>query len=223
MHTPISVLIAEPNYLVRRGLESLLSEHPEFILQKSVWREEEVLQALRIKPAAVLITNYNHFREGSEWLRRIHKTAPSTRVLVIADPLSKQEIDKALEYGAFSYLLSECESEEILQAIVSTARDAHFFCGKIVNLMNGDADLETLAASASCAGLNISEREIEIIRHVSEGFSNKEIADKLFLSTHTVTTHRKNIMNKLQVNNTAGLVLFAVRNNLLGPNKFLFS
>jgi DNA-binding NarL/FixJ family response regulator len=53
--------------------------------------------------------------------------------------------------------------------------------------------------------------------------SNKEIAEKLFLSTHTVTTHRKNIMNKLQVNNTAGLVLYAVRNDLIGPNKFLFS
>ena len=63
---------------------------------------------------------------------------------------------------------------------------------------------------------------MEIIKLVAEGLSNKSVADKLFISTHTVITHRKNIMNKLKVNNTAGLVLFAVRENLVNPNHILF-
>lgn len=93
-------------------------------------------------------------------------------------------------------------------------------CGKIVTDILQDA---TETTTSTCEGLNISEREMEIIKLVAEGFSNKEVADKLFLSTHTVTTHRKNIMNKLGVNNTAGLVLFAVRENLISPNHFLFA
>ncbi|MGZ3933249.1 MAG: response regulator transcription factor, partial [Bacteroidia bacterium] len=81
----------------------------------------------------------------------------------------------------------------------------------------------SLIRSFSCNGVTVTEREIEIVKLIAEGYSNKQIADKLVLSTHTVNTHRKNIMNKLAVNNTAGIVMFAVKNNLLETNHFLFS
>jgi DNA-binding CsgD family transcriptional regulator len=67
----------------------------------------------------------------------------------------------------------------------------------------------------SCKGLNISQREGEVIKLVAEGFTNKEIAEKLFLSPHTVLTHRKRIMAKLGIGNTAGLVMYAIRENLI--------
>jgi DNA-binding NarL/FixJ family response regulator len=79
------------------------------------------------------------------------------------------------------------------------------------------------AKKISCAGIEITSREIEIIKLITQGNSNKEIADQLFLSLHTVNTHRKNIMNKLGINNTAGLVMFAIKNEILNPNHFLFS
>ena len=66
-----------------------------------------------------------------------------------------------------------------------------------------------------CAGISLSEREIEIIKLISDGCTNKEIADQLFLSTHTVNTHRKNIMNKLGIKNTAGIVIYAVKGNII--------
>ena len=69
----------------------------------------------------------------------------------------------------------------------------------------------------------ISKRESEIIVLISEGFTNTQIAEKLFLSSHTVNTHRKNIMSKLGVKNTAGIVMYAVKMNLISPNKFLFT
>lgn len=77
--------------------------------------------------------------------------------------------------------------------------------------------------TVSCKGLVITEREADVIKHIAEGLSNKQIADKLFLSTHTVNTHRKNIMSKLGVNNTAGIVMYAVKNNLIEHNSLLFS
>ena len=76
---------------------------------------------------------------------------------------------------------------------------------------------------STCQGLNISERESEIIQLIAKGHTNKQIADQLFLSSHTITTHRKNIMAKLGVNNTAGIVMFAVKEKLVHPNKYLFS
>jgi DNA-binding NarL/FixJ family response regulator len=134
---------------------------------------------------------------------------------------NNQIISKALSIGVTSHLLKDCDRDEIVEAIYKTSIGEKFMCGKIVtNLLD-----ETAAnlKDYSCEGLNITEREMEIIKHIAEGFSNKMIADKLCLSTHTVITHRKNIMNKLGVANTAGLVLFAVRENLVSPNHFLFS
>ena len=75
----------------------------------------------------------------------------------------------------------------------------------------------------SCEPVVISDRELEVIKLIAEGYTNVEIAEKLFLSPHTVNTHRKNIMQKLGVNNTAAIVMYAVKSQLVSPNKFLFS
>jgi DNA-binding NarL/FixJ family response regulator len=82
---------------------------------------------------------------------------------------------------------------------------------------------DTMSTALTCNGIRISARESEIISLIAEGMTNKQIAESLFLSAHTVITHRKNIMNKLGLNNTAALVLFAIKQNLISPNKFLFS
>ncbi|MDP4588684.1 MAG: LuxR C-terminal-related transcriptional regulator, partial [Flavobacteriales bacterium] len=75
----------------------------------------------------------------------------------------------------------------------------------------------------SCEPVSLSARELEVITLIAEGHTNTQIADKLFLSSHTITTHRKNIMQKLGVNNTAAIVMYAVKSGLVSPNKFLFS
>ena len=95
-----------------------------------------------------------------------------------------------------------------------------FFCGKVLDVIGEDGEHEDFV---SCEPVSLSLREIEIIQQVAAGQTNKQIADSLHLSAHTVMTHRKNIMNKLGINNTAGLVIYAVKENLISPNKFLFN
>jgi DNA-binding NarL/FixJ family response regulator len=223
MKAKIQILIAEPNYLVRRGLESIVTEHSDFEICGSAISTADLFSSLALVQPDVIIADYNHFPEGLELLKSIRKKTPDSRVLVITDPKNKMEISRAIEFGANSYLLKECDQEEIVEAIYKTAGNQKFFCTRIVDLLVFQKQEDMQFRDTACVGLHITEREIEIVRLVAEGLSNKEIAEKLFLSTHTVTTHRKNIMNKLQVNNTAGLVLYAVRNDLLGPNRFLFS
>ena len=74
--------------------------------------------------------------------------------------------------------------------------------------------------SLNCDGFSVTDREIDIIREIAIGLSNKQIADKLNLSTHTVNTHRRNVMTKLGVNNTAGVVMFAVKNRILEETNY---
>ena len=124
-----------------------------------------------------------------------------------------------------SYVKKDCDVGEILNAVKETGRGNKFFCGQILETIQrasidvNDIDFE----SFSCEPIVLSERELGIIIHIAEGLTNTQIAEQLFLSPHTVNTHRKNIMAKLGVKNTAGIVMYAVKTNLISPNKFLFA
>src|SRR5690606_4038254 len=144
-----------------------------------------------------------------------------TKFLVITTLLAKEDLLKVMKSGITSYLLKECDKIEILEAINSTIKGEKFICGKIVSVLATSPEIvpnNSFIKSLGCDGFPVTEREIDVIRGIAEGLSNKLIADKLSLSTHTVNTHRKNIMSKLGVNNTAGIVMFAVKNQLLETN-----
>ncbi|HET6993104.1 MAG TPA: response regulator transcription factor [Bacteroidia bacterium] len=172
----------------------------------------------------VIVIDHNDPAFGISTIRKVKSMIPQVNFLSISDKPNRWMLSDALSAGITSYLLRDCGKEEIVEAIEATSKGEQFFCGKILNdVLKTNDEVSPEPEFVSCEGMKISERETEIIRLVSEGFTNKEIADKLFLSAHTVTTHRKNIMAKLGVNNTAGLVLFAIRNNIVTPNHFLFN
>ena len=217
----IKITIADSHFLSRKGLAVALNENADFILLAEALSTSDLVNQSKFYSPDLIIIDYSSSNFSLEGLQQIVKKYPAARLLAITQPIAADKISKALNTGVISHLLKDCDRDEIIEAIYKTAKGEKFMCGKIVSdiLQNKSAEVP----SSSCEGLNISEREMEIIKLVAEGYSNKEVADKLFLSTHTVTTHRKNIMNKLGVNNTAGLVLFAVRENLISPNHFLFA
>lgn len=220
----IKIVVADTSYLTRKGLQILLSENADFQLVAEVEHYTGLIEQLNLNKASLLITDSSCAEFNIENIQYILKKFPQINVLAITPELHKNVFSKALESGVTSYLLKDCDKDEITEAIYKTAKGEKFICGKVLDaIMNEPKESLAYANVVSCDGINITDREAEIIQLVAEGHSNKLIADKLFLSPHTVTTHRKNIMGKLKVTNTAGLVLFAVRNNLLGPNKFLFS
>lgn len=217
----IKITIADSHFLSRKGLAVLLNENSDFtLLAEAISASDLVNQSRFFKPDLIII-DYSSQNFSIDSLQQIVRKYPKAKFLAITDLISNEIISKGLKIGVTSHLLKDCDQDEIVEAIYKTAKGQKFMCGKIVNSIV-ETDNKKVN-EYSCEGMNISEREIEIITLIAEGYSNKEVADKLFLSTHTVTTHRKNIMNKLGVNNTAGLVLFAVRENLVSPNHFLFS
>ena len=100
-----------------------------------------------------------------------------------------------------------------------------FFCGEILKTINiAKIDVNDLNVDLlTCNSVILTSREKEIIELISEGLTNFDISEKLFISKHTVNTHRKNIMHKIGVKNTAGIVIYAVKSNIISPNKFLFA
>lgn len=216
----IRITIADSHFLSRKGLAVVLNENTDFAVVAEALSTSDLVNQSKFYTPDLIIIDYTSSNFSLEGLQQIVKKYPAAKLLAITQPLPANKISQALNTGILSHLLKDCDQDEIIEAIYKTVKGEKFMCGKIVTEILQDA---TTAGTSSCEGLNISEREMEIIKLVAEGYSNKEVADKLFLSTHTVTTHRKNIMNKLGVNNTAGLVLFAVRENLISPNHFLFA
>lgn len=217
----IKITIADSHFLSRKGLAVLLNENMDFVLLAEAISTADIINQAKFYKPDLIIIDYTSANFCLEGLQQIVKKYPNAKLLAITETNNNQIISKALHIGITSHLLKDCDEDEIVEAIYKTAKGEKFMCGKIVTsiLKEKEGNFDEF----SCEGLKISSREIEIITLVAEGLSNKEVADKLFLSTHTVITHRKNIMNKLGVNNTAGLVLFAVRENLVSPNHFLFS
>ena len=130
-----------------------------------------------------------------------------------------------MKAGVDSYIKKSCDLEEITDAIQQTSRGTSFFCGKILEEIRKASivvDEFNNVTELPCDAIELSKREKEVLYLIAEGNTNTEIAEILFLSSHTVTTHRKNIMIKLGVKNTAGIVMYAVKSGLVSPNKFLF-
>jgi DNA-binding NarL/FixJ family response regulator len=222
----IKVLVADKNFLSRIGLELLVGELKGFSLVPSVCGDKEALHnQLSISKPNLLITDFISLGISVAELKSLSEKHPRTKILVISDTTEKKILNKILESGATSFLLKECDKIEILEAINSTIKGEKFVCGRIVSLLTASPEIvphNSFIKSLSCDGIPVTDREIDIIQGIAAGLSNKLIADKLNLSTHTVNTHRKNIMNKLGVNNTAGVVMFAVKNQLLETNFNLY-
>jgi DNA-binding NarL/FixJ family response regulator len=221
----IRILIADNSVIIRRGLQAILTGIEDFILVGECAEKAELREQIILKHPDLIITDTHAITLNAEDIRAILKLNKKIKFLSITGPLYKSEFKKMLEAGVTSCLLKECDRDEIIEAIIKTNSGEQFLCGKIAEILTSDKPFRTSEElrSVSCAGFGITEREMEIVQLIAEGLSNKQIADKLFLSTHTVNTHRKNIMSKLGVNNTAGVVMFAVKNRLLEPNQFLFS
>lgn len=218
----IKIVVAGNNYLLCTGMKSLINDCPDFELAAEALAEEELLEKVMLHKAQVLIIDLSTISYKTEFIGELKKNNPALNILAINAQQSKHFISKVLENGVTSYLMLNCDKDEITEAIYKTNKGERFLCGQVVEVLIGNNKKVNLPPNcplyAYCGGVTISEREMEIIKHVAEGFSNQEIADKLFLSVHTVTTHRKNIMNKLGINNTAGLVMYAVREQLVGAN-----
>lgn len=222
----IDIYLAETHFLIREGLKNIINSVAEFNLVGEISNVSEFYKELYSNQPQVLILDYTNPEINIDKLFVKLNLLPQTRILAITPLHSKSIMASALSKGVFSHILYECDREEIIEAIYSTSKNEKFFCGRIVDLLLNGTNENSIKAAidmANCGPVKLSDREIDIIRLVAEGYPAKQIADILCLSIHTVNTHRKNIMAKLNVNNTAGLVMYAIRENIIAPNKFLFS
>lgn len=221
----MNLLLADSHSLSRLGLRTLLADQSQVNDVLEAASTTELLECLSAQSVDLVMIDFTAEAFGVDCLAAMRQRFPRIPMLAITSEQTGFTIASAVRAGITGYVKKSCSLEEILEAVEETSKGTRFFCGQVLEtLRRASMDVDQLMANeASCEPLSISARELEIIALIAEGNTNTQIAGKLYLSGHTVGTHRKNIMHKLGVNNTAAVVMYAVKTGLVNPNRFLFS
>ena len=220
-----SIIIADSSTISRLGLNAIINQMDGFIVVGEAENAESVLDLIITKAPDLVIIDFLSDDFDIETVMNIKRKFPKLFLLGITPLQNGNTLVNALRAGIDSYIKKSCDIPEVVDAIVATSKGKSFYCGKILEKIRKESiDISEMNnVDLSCEAIALSRREKEILTLISEGLTNSKIAEMLFLSSHTITTHRKNIMSKLGVKNTAGIVMYAVKSGIVSPNKFLFA
>lgn len=206
----INVLLSDDHQIIIDGLKSLLKNQEEINVAAEASNGREAIRILGLISIDVLLMDIDMpVMNGIDALKEIRKSHPNVRVIILSMHNEAGMIKSLIELGANGYLLKSCSQTELIDAVKKVAAGQSYF--------SSDVTLALLKPSANQGQPNevLTERETEILKLIAAGFSNKEIGDQLFISHRTVDTHRTNLMKKLDVNNIAGLISYAIRNGIV--------
>ena len=206
----IRILLVDDHNLLRAGLRSRLEREPGFaVVGEADTAERGVVMARKLQPDLIVLDLLMPRKSGYEAIPELAQVAPQAKILVVSSQAAASSVRRALSAGAAGYLPKSASDQELVTAIRAVAGGGGYvdpeLGARLVN-DNGSPGLEPL-----------SERERDIVHLLALGYTNQEIAAKLFISVRTVDTHRAHIMRKLDLESRAELVMFALANGVIGP------
>lgn len=208
----ITVLLAEDHEIVRSGLVSLLQVEKDFdVVGEARTGRQAVEMARKLHPDVVVMDIAMPLLNGIEATRQIRLVAPATRVLVLSAHSDDAYLEGAMAAGASGYLVKQSSAHSLTTAIRCVHQGGDFFSPDVGKRLGRQraSGLDRLGRSVPrVAGL--TSREMEVLQLVAEGAANKQTADELGISVKTVEKHRNNLMQKLDIHETAGLTRYAI-------------
>ena len=220
MAAPSRILIADDHTIVRQGLARLLEDQPDFkVVGEAYDGRMAIEKAMALLPDVVVMDIAMPLLNGIEAARRIRKTLPKIKILILSMYSHEHYIHELLEAGISGYLLKESSGRDIIKAIQAAMKGETFLSPSISKVLV-DSYLSMRKSSPKEERFNqLSNREREIFQMIAEGRSTKSISDLLCVSLSTVKTHRRNIMEKLEVTGTAQLIHLGVSLGLVEPDR----
>jgi two-component system response regulator NreC len=214
--TDLRILLADDHTLLRQGLRKILQERPDWeVVAEAGDGREAVRQTLAVQPDIAILDIGMPLLNGIEATRQIVRRLPEMHILILSMHANEAYIIQALKAGAKGYLLKDSADTDLIRGVVAVASGKSFFSPAVAKVMLDDYVRHLTEKGIADRFDSLSEREREIFQLVAEGHSNKEIAELLSVSPATIETHRAHILQKLDVHNTAELVLYAVRRGVI--------
>ena len=210
----VRILIADDHKILREGLRSLLETESEFaIVAEAQDGLSAISAAKKHKPDVAILDIGMPDLNGIEVTRKIRSEMAATKVIALSMHADRRFVMGILEAGANGYLLKDSAFAELILAVTAVAKGKMYLSPSIAETVVKNS-LEKLDQREEGSSVMLSGREREVLQMIAEGKSTKEIALKLFVSTKTVETHRKQIMDKLNIRTVAGLTKYAIKEGL---------
>ncbi len=208
-----TLFIVDDHHLIVDAIQAYLLGNEKYQLLGSASNPSELLDFLNRKQPDILILDVKlPGMQGPELALSIKDKYPGIKIIFLSSNTDKQTIDKAIKAGGVGYLSKDITEQEFITALDKISQGNTYYSQNIQQII---FDGFTQAIKSTKDTLPLSEREIEIIKYFAEGFSYKEIAERLFISTRTVEAHKRNIMDKLNLKTTVDLVKFAIKNGIV--------
>jgi DNA-binding NarL/FixJ family response regulator len=213
---PLRILVADDHEIVRRGLVSLLKSHPRWeVCAEAQDGRQAVEKAKAVRPHVVILDIGMPNLNGLEAARQIQRDNPQCKVLILTITDADEMVRAVLAAGARGFVLKSDAVRDLVAAVEALESDKTFFTSRVAEMVLGGFLGRSRPGGNEAALANLTPREREIVQLLAEGKSTKEVASHLNLSVKTAETHRSNIMRKLNLHSVSGLVLYAVRNNMV--------
>ncbi len=205
----IRIVIADDHRVMLDGIRALLSNVSELVIVGDALNGDELISQVRIHTPDVVLTDIQMpVKDGIQAAREIHAEFPNVRIIALTMLNESMFIRQMLEAGVSGYVTKNVDKEELVRVIQKVARgEKHFSDEVTAQLMNSFSSTSTPIDS-------LTKREKEILKLIAQGLTDKEIAEKIFLSALTVISHRKNILSKLGLKNKVEITRFAMENGL---------
>jgi len=212
----LRILLADDHIVMRTGLRALLERQPNLeVVGESENGRDTIALAASLKPDVVVMDVGMPVLNGIDATKAIIHERPTTAVVILSMHADEAYVMRALQAGARGYLLKDSAPEDLLGAIQAVTQNKSFFSPKVSRILAEDYVLILKQKGAVDSYDLLTSREREILQLLAEGKVNKEVATALNISPYTVETHRKHILEKLNLHNSAELILYAVRKGII--------
>lgn len=218
----IKTLLVDDHYIVRNGIKQLINNQDDIeVIGEASNGKEAIEQFKNLSPDVIVMDVGMPEMNGVEALLEMKKQNLSPKVLMLSMFDAEEYVLKAVEYGALGYILKDADESKFLKAIRTVHEGKRYYghdisgfiIDRYLNFKPEDSVKDQKKKHSFAAEL--SKRELDILRLIVDGKSNKQIAEQLDISVRTIETHRLNIMKKMQVNNVAEMVRVAIENELI--------
>jgi DNA-binding NarL/FixJ family response regulator len=211
----IKILLAEEHKIVREGIKSLLKDEVNMSIAAEARTGKEAIEKISSEEINLAILDIHMSVLNSiETVRHIKENYKETKILILSMMGHENYLMKGFEAGAHGFLLKNTGKDELLLAINKLMDGESFICSEIACMIINKIKDKMIFLSKD-PSIHLSNRENQILQLIAEGYTNSEIADKIFTSRRTVESHRKKLIEKTNSKNTATLIKYAVENGLI--------